>query len=354
MKSKSSEGNKFPTGKPVAKPILFGAKGHRLTDEEVAFFAEHRPCGFILFRRNVETPEQVRALVAEMKRVSENPDALILIDQEGGRVARLRPPHWREYPRGADYGRLWSLDPEFAGEAAFLGARLIADDLAALGINVDCLPVLDVPVPGADNIIGDRAYGTDPVVVMALGRAAAQGLLEGGVLPIIKHIPGHGRAMADSHLALPVVTATRAQLDGHDFPPFRALGDLPLAMTAHVIFTVCDPDAPATTSRKVIDGVIRDWMGFDGLLMSDDLSMKALSGDFSDRRKSALAEGCDLVLHCNGELAEMTPIAEGCPPFSSAASQRLERVTTLLKRAVAPFDRGQTEARLAELLAMTT
>lgn len=334
------------------KPIIFGATGHRLSNQEAAFYAEHRPCGFILFRRNVDTPDQVRALVEEMKRAADNPDALILIDQEGGRVARLRPPHWREYPRGADYGRLWAVDPDLAGEAAFLGARLIADDLAALGINVDCLPVLDVPIPGADNIIGDRAYGTDPTVVMALGRAAAQGLIEGGVAPIIKHIPGHGRAMADSHLTLPVVKASRAALENHDFPPFRALGDLDLAMTAHVIFTAYDEAAPATTSKTVIDTVIRGQMGYDGLLMCDDLSMKALSGDFSARRDQALAAGCDVVLHCNGLVEEMTPVATGCPAIAPEAKRRLEATISHLKRAISPFDRGQAEARLAELLAL--
>jgi beta-N-acetylhexosaminidase len=334
------------------KPIIFGAKGSRLSEAEIAFFAEHRPCGFILFRRNIETPEQVRRLVADMKAASGNPDALILIDQEGGRVARLRPPHWPVYPSGADYGRLWAIDPDLAGEAAFLGARLIADDLAALGINVDCLPVLDVPVEGADSIIGDRAYGMEPVSVMALGRAAAQGLIEGGVLPIIKHIPGHGRAMADSHHALPVVGATRYQLEHHDFPPFRALGDLPLAMTAHVIYTALDPVAPATTSRIMIDQVIRDHMGFDGLLMSDDLSMKALSGDFTARRETALAEGCDVVLHCNGERSEMDAVAEGCPEIAPEARHRLKAVLARLKPPSTPFDRGQARARLTELLAI--
>lgn len=335
------------------KPIIFGAKGLQLSNAETAFFDEHRPAGFILFRRNVETPDQVRALVEQMRRAADNPDALVLIDQEGGRVARLRPPHWRKYPAGADYGRLWPIDPDLAGEAAFLGARLIADDLRALGINVDCLPVLDVPVPGANNIIGDRAYGMDPTSVMALGRAAAQGLIEGGVLPIIKHIPGHGRAMADSHLALPVVEASRYALENHDFPPFRALGDLPLAMTAHVIYTAFDADFPATTSKTVIRDVIRGQMGFDGLLMSDDLSMKALSGTFGDRRASVLAEGCDLVLHCNGEMDEMEPIAAGCPAIGADAARRLQGVLAGLKTPTGPFDRGQAEARLAELLATT-
>lgn len=334
------------------KPIIFGAKGHRLSNQEASFFAEHRPAGFILFKRNVDTPDQVKALVAEMKRAADNPDALVLIDQEGGRVARLRPPHWREYPRGAQYGALWPIDPDLAGEAAYLGARLIADDLSQLGINVDCLPVLDVPVPGADNIIGDRAYGTTPTIVMALGRAAADGLMAGGVLPIIKHIPGHGRAMADSHLALPVVEASRTALRGHDFPPFRALGGLPLAMTAHVIFTAYDAENPATTSETVIRDVIRGEMGFDGLLMCDDLSMKALSGSFTGRRDAALGQGCDLVLHCNGEMDEMEPIALGCPGLTSEAKRRLDGVIKALKRKAEPFDRGQAEARLAELLAM--
>jgi beta-N-acetylhexosaminidase len=334
------------------KPLIFGARGHRLSNDETEFFAAHQPAGFILFKRNIDTPEQVKSLVLDMKQAAGNPDALILIDQEGGRVARLRPPHWREYPSGATYGALWPIDPDLAGEAAFLGARLIADDLFQLGINVDCLPVLDVPVPGADNIIGDRAYGTSPSIVMALGRAAADGLLAGGVLPIIKHIPGHGRAMADSHLALPIVEASRTTLRGHDFPPFRALGDAPLAMTAHVIFSAFDGKQPATTSEAVIRDVIRGEMGFDGVLMCDDLSMKALSGSFKHRRDSVLAHGCDLVLHCNGEMAEMAEIAEGCPTLSPEATKRLQRARSLLDIARQPFDRGQAEARLAALLAI--
>lgn len=337
------------------KPLIFGAAGPRLSNSETAFYAQHKPAGFILFRRNIEDPAQVKALVAAMKEAAGNPDALVLIDQEGGRVARLRPPHWPSYPPGARYGALWRVDPDLAGEAAFLGARLIADDLFELGINVDCLPVLDVPVRGAHDVIGDRAYGREPQVVMALGRAAAEGLLEGGVLPIIKHIPGHGRAMADSHHALPRVNARRYQLDHMDFPPFRALGDLDLAMTAHVVYEAIDPKEPATTSRTVITEVIRGQMGFDGILMSDDLSMKALSGDFTARRKSVLAEGCDLVLHCNGQMDEMTPIAEGCPDLATEAKRRLDRALASLRRpARLPFDRGQAEARLAELLAIPT
>lgn len=332
------------------KPLILGAKGFSLTSSEADFYREHRPAGFILFRRNIDTPDQVRALVRSMKEAAQNPHALILIDQEGGRVARLRPPHWPAYPRGADYGRLWGHDPDLAGEAAFLGARLIADDLHALGINVDCLPVLDVPVPGADSVIGDRAYGQQPTPVMALGRAASQGLIEGGVLPIIKHIPGHGRAMADSHLALPVVEASRTELESHDFPPFRALGDCALAMTAHVIFTAYDKEKPATTSKMMINQIIRGQMGFSGLLMCDDLSMKALSGSFEERRDAVLAAGCDLVLHCNGEPEEMTPIAQGCPSIDLEVQARLESMTRALRPQ--PFERAKAQARLAELLAI--
>jgi beta-N-acetylhexosaminidase len=335
------------------KPLIFGAAGPRLSNAEADFFARTKPVGFILFRRNIETPDQVRALVRSMKDASGNPDALVLIDQEGGRVARLRPPHWPVYPPGATYGALWRIDPALAGEAAFLGARLIADDLVSLGINVDCLPVLDVPVPGAHDVIGDRAYGREPHIVMALGRAAADGLLEGHVLPIIKHIPGHGRAMADSHHHLPRVTASRTALEGHDFPPFRALGDLDLAMTAHVVYEAFDPQEPATTSQTIIQNVIRRDFGFDGLLMSDDLSMKALTGSMESRRASVLGQGCDLVLHCNGEMSEMLPVAEGCPEIDAVANQRLQRALARLRQpAHLPFDRGQARARLDALLAM--
>ena len=335
----------------MSTPLILGAKGLRLSDDERRFFAEVKPSGFILFKRNIETPDQVRALIADMKEATGNADLLILIDQEGGRVARLRPPQWRAYPKGSDYGALWSVDPDLAGEAAFLGARLIADDLAALGINVDCLPVLDVPVPGSHTVIGDRAYGPEPGMVMALGRAASDGLMAGGVLPIIKHIPGHGRANADSHHALPVVEAGRFALDHHDFPPFRALGDLPLAMTAHVVFRALDPVEPATTSATIIHGVIRGAMGFDGLLMCDDLSMKALGGSFTSRRDRAIAAGCDVVLHCNGEMDEMKAVAEGVSPLAGPALDRLSRALALLGTAPQAFDRGQAEARLASLLA---
>lgn len=333
-------------------PLIFGLSGPKLSEDEARFFRDCQPCGFILFRRNIEDRAQVAALVASLNALVADAKALILIDQEGGRVARLRPPHWQAFPPAARFGALWGIDPDLAGEAAYLGARLIAADLAALGINVDCLPVLDVPVPGAHSVIGDRAYGQEPFSVMALGRAAAQGLLQGGVLPIAKHIPGHGRAMADSHLALPIVKTGRFGLCAHDFPPFRALCDLPLAMTAHVVYEAYDEAAPATTSRIIIENVIRGEMGFDGVLMSDDLCMQALTGTLRARCAQTLAAGCDLVLHCSGELSEMRAIAQDCPAIGPAAARRLEAALARLAPPESQFDRGQAESRLTALLAI--
>jgi len=309
---------------------VFGCAGPILSAEEAAFFRDVRPWGFILFGRNIRTPDQVRALVAALRATIDRPDAPILIDQEGGRVQRLGPPHWRRYPPGRAYA---ALEPEIA----YRGGRLIAGDLAALGINFDCAPVLDVPTPGAHDIIGDRAYGDEPDRVASRGRAFAEGLLAGGVLPIIKHIPGHGRAAADSHLDLPVVDAGLADLTARDFAPFRALADLPMAMTAHVVYAAVDPDDPATTSARVIQDVIRGVIGFDGVLISDDLSMKALRGDFSTRASRSLAAGCDLVLHCNGDMAEMRAVSQGIVPLAGAALARTEAALARL-RPPGPFD----------------
>ncbi|MGH7124293.1 MAG: glycoside hydrolase family 3 N-terminal domain-containing protein, partial [Stellaceae bacterium] len=273
-------------------------------------------------------------------------DAPVLIDQEGGRVARLQPPHWRKYPAPATLG---ALGGERAQEAVRLVARLIADDLAALGITVDCLPVIDVPKPGADPVIGDRAYSSDPDAVARLGRAACEGLLAGGVLPVIKHIPGHGRAGVDSHNALPRVTASRAELEAADFAPFRALADMPWAMTAHIVYTAVDPDAPATLSPLVIREVIRGSMGFDGVLVSDDLSMNALGGPLGARAARALAAGCDLALHCNGNPAEMADVAAAVAALTAEARRRLARAETH-RHPPASLDRRVAEARLDALL----
>src|SRR4051794_7494544 len=260
------------------RAFIAGCSGTELTPDEVAFFKEADPWGFILFRRNVGTPEQVRALCASLRDAVGRADAPILIDQEGGRVQRLGPPHWPKSPSGSVYGRLHANDPLVQREITRLGARLIAHDLRSVGITVDCLPVLDVPSPGAHDVIGDRAYGKSPSQVAILGRAAAEGLMAGGVLPVMKHIPGHGRAGADSHLSLPAVDASREELERHDFAPFRMLTDLPLAITAHVVYTALDPERPATVSPGIIGGIIRGQIGCYGLLMTDDLSMKALSG----------------------------------------------------------------------------
>lgn len=328
---------------------IFGCSGLALEPAEKDFFRDAKPWGFILFKRNVRDPAQVRALCAEL-RESVGHDAPILIDQEGGRVQRLREPHWPAYPPGRAYANP-ALPLELRERAARLGARLIARDLAALGIDVDCLPVLDVPVSGAHDVIGDRAYGDDPALVARLGRAAAQGLLDEGVLPVAKHVPGHGRAGVDSHLSLPVVEASREALEARDFAPFRELADLPLAMTAHVVYTAIDPENCATHSRRVIEEIIRGHIGFDGLLMSDDVGMQALAGDFASRTRALFAAGCDLALHCSGVMDEMTAVASEAPDLSQAASQRSERALALRNHREADIDPVDARAELDALLA---
>ncbi|HEU4518782.1 MAG TPA: beta-N-acetylhexosaminidase [Microvirga sp.] len=335
----------------TARAFIAGCSGPTLTARESAFFRDAAPWGFILFRRTVEDPAQVRALCDALRETVGRADAPILIDQEGGRVQRLGPPHWPKYPPGSAYGRI--PDPVARRELTRLGARLIAHDLRAVGIDVDCVPVLDVPVAGAHDVIGDRAYGRDPQSVAILGRAAAEGLLAGSVLPVIKHIPGHGRAFADSHLQLPVVETPRAELEAHDFAPFRALADMPLAMTAHVVYTALDPERPATTSPVVIGEVIRAGIGYDGLLMSDDLSMKALQGSFRERAEASFAAGCDMALHCNGDMDEMAAVAEGAPALDGEAFRRAEAALGRIRHAPEPLDPVDARARLDAALALT-
>jgi beta-N-acetylhexosaminidase len=332
------------------RACILGCAAPTLSREEAAFFRDVRPWGFILFARNVETPDQVKKLVDALRETVGRSDAPVLIDQEGGRVQRLKPPHWPIYPPGRAYGRIPGNDPLLKREIARLGARLIAHDLASLGINVDCVPVLDVPDPQGHEIIGDRAYGDTPEEVAYLGRAAAEGLIAGGVLPVIKHIPGHGRARADSHLELPVVEASWDELDARDFAPFRVLSDMPMAMTAHVIYSAIDRKRPATTSKKAIRKVIRGAIGFDGLVMSDDLSMKALSGDFRERAEQSIGAGCDVVLHCNGDMAEMKPVVEGCGALKGRAARRAEAAMARLARAPEPLDLAEARARFAAAL----
>jgi len=329
----------------TATAAILGCSGPKLTAEERAFFRRVKPWGFILFGRNVTNPDQVRALVDALRDTVGRADAPVLIDQEGGRVQRLGPPNWGRYPPGRAYGDLAGNDPLLRREITRLGARLMAHDLKALGINVDCAPVLDVPDPAGHEIIGDRAYGRTPDEVALLGRAAAEGLIAGGVLPVIKHIPGHGRAMADSHLELPVVDASLEDLEARDFAPFRVLSDMPIAMTAHVIFAAIDRKRPATASKKVIRRIVRGAIGFDGLVMSDDLSMKALSGGFTERAEAARAAGCDVVLHCNGDMAEMKAVAAGAGALKGRAAERAAAALARVARTPEPFDAGEARAR---------
>ena len=330
------------------RAVVLGCAGESLSGFEQDFFASADPLGFILFRRNCSSPGQVFALVGSLRECVGRADAPILIDQEGGRVARLRPPHWRLYPSAAQLA--FVADP-FAERAVRLGSRLIADDLHRLGITVDCLPVLDVPAVDADPVIGDRAYGSEPGRVARLARAACEGLLEGAVLPVIKHVPGHGRARIDSHYACPVVNTGRDKLARTDFSPFRALAGMPWAMTAHIIYAAIDPAVPATLSPRVIGEVIRGEIGFDGVLISDDLSMRALGFGLRDRTLGALAAGCDLVLHCNGDPAEMEEVAAAAGPTSPLAMMRLARGEAMRRRSANGFDREQAEAEFDALLA---
>ncbi len=332
-----------------SRAFITGVSGLELSAAEREFIRGERPWGFILFKRNVETPDQVSALVEELRTCLGEADAPVLIDQEGGRVARLGPPHWPVYPPGAAFGALYDLDPALGLQAARLSSRLIAADLIDLGITVDCLPLADVPVAGANAVIGNRAYGTEPAKVAAIARAVTGGLEQGGVLPVLKHIPGHGRATADSHFRLPTVDAPREELDRTDFAAFRPLADLPMAMTAHVVFSALDPAQPATTSATIIRQVIRGQIGFQGLLMSDDVSMNALAGSIAERTRAIVNAGCDMVLHCNGKLDEMRDVARETPELTGEALQRASRALAS-RKPPEPLDRRAARAELDALL----
>jgi beta-N-acetylhexosaminidase len=335
------------------RAFITGLAAARISDQERAFLRDFEPWGLILFTRNVESPRQIVDLTTEFRHITGRRDAPVLIDQEGGRVQRLRPPHWPSYPPAAAYRDI-ARESLPAGQALTrLGSRLIGHDLSAVGINVDCLPVADVPVAGADGVIGDRAYGETVEEVVPLARAAAEGLMDAGVLPVLKHIPGHGRANADSHIRLPVVTADRETLERTDFRAFRELADLPIAMTAHVVFTACDARLPATTSRIMINRVIRGFIGFDGLLMSDDVSMQALSGSLGERTAAALAAGCDLALHCNGNFEEMQAVAAHAPVLSGNALRRAEAALKRLHPPV-PFNEAEARVEFAQRMSATS
>jgi len=332
-----------------SRAFITGISGLELDADERAFIRAERPWGFILFKRNIDTPAQVASLVREMREVVGNSDAPVLIDQEGGRVQRLGPPHWPAYPPGAVFGALYDIEPRLGFQAARLSSRLIAADLIDLGITVDCLPLADVPVEGSDAVIGNRAYGTDPAKVAAIARAVTDGLVEGGVLPVLKHIPGHGRATADSHFRLPTVDTPRQELETTDFAAFQPLADLPMAMTAHVVFSALDPAHPATTSATIINQVIRGVIGFQGLLMSDDVSMNALAGTIAERTRAIVNAGCDMVLHCNGKLDEMRDVARETPELTGEALARANRALASRKPPM-PLDRRAARAELDALI----
>jgi beta-N-acetylhexosaminidase len=329
------------------RSFISGCEGTQLSSAETAFFHEQNPWGLILFKRNCETPAQIKALTTAFREAVGRRDAPVFIDQEGGRVQRLGPPsnYWRKYPPARAFGELYVKSPLDALRAARHAGRLMAEDLIEIGITADCLPVLDVPQAGAHDVIGNRAYSLHIEHVMALARAHTAGLMDGGVLPVMKHIPGHGRAEVDSHHALPVVNAKRQDLEQVDFPPFAAFADAPMAMTAHVIYTALDRTAPATLSRKVIKSVIRGQIGFRGLLITDDLSMKALSGSFAEKCAGALKAGCDMLLHCNGVLSEMREVAEAAGEQKGKAMRRAKMALKSARKAQ-PFDR---KAALADL-----
>jgi beta-N-acetylhexosaminidase len=331
------------------RAFITGVSGTRLGAEEREFIRATRPWGFILFKRNITTPPQVIQLIRELREAIEAPDAPILIDQEGGRVQRLGPPHWPVYPPGAAFGALYDIDPALGLSAARLSARLIAADLFELGVTVDCLPLADVPVAGADAVIGNRAYGTEPAKVAAIAWAVTEGLEQGGILPVLKHIPGHGRATADTHFRLPVVDTANTELERTDFAAFRPLAELPMAMTAHVVFSALDPAHPATTSATIIGQVIRGVIGFQGLLMSDDVSMNALAGSIAERTRAIFTAGCDMVLHCNGKLDEMREVARETPELSGKALQRAGRALAS-RNAPQAFDRLAARAELDALM----
>ena len=331
----------------MTRALIVGCAGASLSGEERAFLRDARPWGLILFKRNVVDRQQLRKLTTAFRETIGRADAPVLIDQEGGRVQRMGPPHWPAYSAAARF------DMEVGGTralaAAKLAARLIAHDLREVGVTIDCAPVLDVAVEATHAVIGTRSYGRDPTRVAAFGRAVMEGLIEGGVAPVVKHIPGHGRARVDSHFELPVVAASREELAARDFAPFHALRDAPMAMTAHVVFQALDPVRPATMSPIVINDIVRGAIGFDGLLMTDDISMKAIGGPLGMSARAVFAAGVDIVLHCNGELAEAREVADAAPELAGLALKRAEAAMRVIAAGPRAFDVAEGKVSLAAL-----
>lgn len=344
------------SGLEVRKPraCILGVEGTELSNWEKGFFREADPYGFILFARNIADQKQVRALNNQLREVVGNINVPIFVDQEGGRVMRLKPPHWRKIPAAGVFGQLFESAPEDAREAAYINARLMAVDLRDAGFNITCAPVLDIRFPRMSDVVGDRSYGERVEQIVPLASAVAAGLLDGGIAPVIKHIPGHGRASVDSHKDLPIVTASREELSRLDFEPFRQMKDVVAAMSAHLLFTAIDDQRPGTVSAKVISEIVRGDIGFENLLISDDLSMEALGGSIASRTHECLAAGCDIALHCNGKRTEMEEVVSMAPKLAGEALTRSQ----LLSNQIAGFNVAQPssaqiadwQARLDELL----
>lgn len=333
-------------------PAIFGTSGLSLTSDERAFFREADPAGYILFGRNCDTPDQVRALTDELRALHGRDHLFVCIDQEGGRVARLRPPHWSGFPSGEVFDHLYDVAPATAIEAARVNAEALGIELSEAGITVDCHPPLDVRQPGAHDVIGDRALGSEPMRVAALGRAILDGLARAGVAGCVKHMPGHGRTTTDTHKELPTVTATDAELEV-DLAPFKALSGAPIGMTGHLLFTAWDKENPATLSPHVIENIIRQRIGFDGLLLTDDIDMEALSGTVPERAELAIAAGCDLLLNCWAKMDDMAAIVERLPTISDGAKTRLDRALAGTRIGEPDSDKAELLAKRDALLAVT-
>jgi len=337
-----------PNRRPI--PVIFGCAEKSLTSAEYNFFADANPFGFILFTRNCEHFDQVRRLVNELRQSVGREDAPILIDQEGGRVSRLQPPAWHKYPPMRFFGAMYEKDPDVGAAAIEVYARLVANELLRMGITVNCAPVVDLFVEGASNAIGDRAFSRKPMVVAELARRLAETFLDNGVMPVVKHIPGHGRLNVDPHHVSPVIAASRMELEADDFVPFELLKDLPIVMNSHAIFTALDPDAPASLSSKIHSDIIRGAIGFGGLVFSDDIAMKALYGPAADRAKGVLAAGADIALHCNGKLEEMEEIAKALQPMNDESWGRWEYAKTMVKARDASYNPAADVEKLDVLL----
>lgn len=333
-------------------PAIFGTSGATLTAEERAFFREADPAGYILFGRNCDTPDQLRALTDELRALHGRDNLFICIDQEGGRVARLRPPQWSAFPAGEIFDRLYDIAPATAIEAARANAEALGIELSQAGITVDCHPPLDVRQAGAHDVIGDRALGSEPMRVAALGRAILDGLARAGVAGCVKHMPGHGRTTTDTHKEMPTVTASDAELE-IDLAPFKTLSDAPIGMTGHLLFTAWDTDNPATLSAPIIEGIIRQRIGFDGLLLTDDIDMEALPGTIPERAERAIAAGCDLVLNCWAKMDDMAAIVERLPAMSDATQARLDRALAGTRIGAPQSDKAELLAKRDALLGVT-